>query len=352
MKPPEELSLKLAGLELCAPVGITGEVDEDGLGIGPLSLMGVGFLDLGVVTLLPRAGEVNRDPVNECLLADDPWVNPGARRLADRLGKTKSQVPLLVRLGFAPDANEEQALKERICLIRMLSPWIGAFVLDSLGQGGWPLGVWIRHVRELAGECARHGKPLMVAVSAYDEPMKRRVLEPGSLPGVEGLVITDVQPGSPARIGEMESGRMVIEWLENARAELDIPIIASGGVHEPADALRLLDAGANMVQVNSGVVFFGPGLVKRINEVVLWRDSSMQERKPAVSTIGWLSGALIGLCLVIIGSAAWWVAGGEVIMPYNEILSGLTRSEISNVNFRLLPFMAHDRVTLSGNDAY
>src|SRR3712207_1991539 len=57
---------------------------------------------------------------------------------------------------------------------------------------------------------------------------------------------------------------------------------------------------------------------------------------------------LLGLGMVVGGVLAWWVAVARVMLPYDEEFLGLTRAELAAVNGRLLPFMAHDRVTLAG----
>jgi dihydroorotate dehydrogenase len=44
-----------------------------------------------------------------------------------------------------------------------------------------------------------------------------------------------------------------------------LPIIGVGGILEPADATRLFDAGASLVQVYTGLIYRGPGLIRRIN---------------------------------------------------------------------------------------
>jgi dihydroorotate dehydrogenase len=50
-------------------------------------------------------------------------------------------------------------------------------------------------------------------------------------------------------------------------------LIASGGIHEPRDALELRAAGADLLEVDSGLVYSGPGLPKRINEALLYAES-------------------------------------------------------------------------------
>ena len=45
----------------------------------------------------------------------------------------------------------------------------------------------------------------------------------------------------------------------------DLPIIGVGGIHTADDALRMLDAGASLVQLYTGFIYRGPGLVREIN---------------------------------------------------------------------------------------
>ena len=49
------------------------------------------------------------------------------------------------------------------------------------------------------------------------------------------------------------------------------PIIGVGGIHSPEDAIEKLDAGASLVQLYTGFIYEGPGLIKRINKKLLNR---------------------------------------------------------------------------------
>src|SRR5688572_21856546 len=62
----------------------------------------------------------------------------------------------------------------------------------------------------------------------------------------------------------------------------------------------------------------------------------------------WVWIALLGFGMVIGGCLAWIVAATRVVLPYDEAFVGLSRAELEAVNGRLLAFLAHDRVTLSG----
>src|SRR5262249_59305730 len=83
----------------------------------------------------------------------------------------------------------------------------------------------------------------------------------GSVPGDAGWRVL----GAPARTTVRDALRRLRDHCGPQLA-----IIAGGGIHEPAHALDLLDRGANLVAVESGLVFGGPGLPKRINDALLF----------------------------------------------------------------------------------
>ena len=128
-------------------------------------------------------------------------------------------------------------------------------------------------------------------------------------------------------------------------------IVAGGNVEQPADAWNLLEAGADAVVVGRGLITGGPGLIKRCNEAIL---STMTEETPLESLTldagrsSWFWALAMGLGMFIGGVLAAIIGSTRVVMPYDESLCGLTRDQIISINPRLLPFMAHDRLSLAG----
>jgi hypothetical protein len=118
----------------------------------------------------------------------------------------------------------------------------------------------------------------------------------------------------------------------------------------------LLAAGAAFVEVHSGLVYAGPGLPKRINDLVA--NAYPAPRGPAASLNprlrafyswpNWVWIALLGAAMLFGGILAWLIAITRVVLPYDELFVGLSRTDLATINARLLPFMAHDRVTLAG----
>ncbi|MEH7515707.1 hypothetical protein V7146_23575 [Gottfriedia acidiceleris] len=113
---------------------------------------------------------------------------------------------------------------------------------------------------------------------------------------------------------------------------------------EPIDAIELIDTGASLVFLTHGYVLSGPGLPKRINEAVMYR------RKKAMTSLsdGWIWYFLFGLFMFIGGLLALFISLTSTLLPYDEHFLTINRHLILQFIDRILPFMSHDRMTLSG----
>lgn len=128
-------------------------------------------------------------------------------------------------------------------------------------------------------------------------------------------------------------------------------MIVAGGVTEPEDVRRLLDAGANVTVVDAGLIISGPGLVKRCNEALLATLPVASKPEPLTMDAArraWFWALLLGVAMFAGGLLAIILASTRVVLPYDESLSGMTRAELNRLNPWLLAFMAHDRASLAG----
>src|SRR5205807_8162789 len=90
--------------------------------------------------------------------------------------------------------------------------------------------------------------------------------------GAAGVLVDgSVRAQPPGRLTGLPARDAALRLVRTLRQGLGagLPIVASGGVHEPVDALNLFQAGAELVSVDSGLVYSGPGLPKRINAATL-----------------------------------------------------------------------------------
>ncbi|MBV9710712.1 MAG: hypothetical protein JO011_07355, partial [Ktedonobacteraceae bacterium] len=58
-----------------------------------------------------------------------------------------------------------------------------------------------------------------------------------------------------------------------------LPIIGVGGIFEPDDARRMFDAGASLIQIYTGFIYEGPGIVKRVNKALAAETAPSRKRE-------------------------------------------------------------------------
>jgi dihydroorotate dehydrogenase len=361
MAPPPSLRRELLGLSLSSPVGLGAGVDVDGEALAALSRFGLGFLTVGPVTLAPIAHPhaLVREKVVQAIWHADLAVNAGADALIAQLARQAShRVPLGVQLACAPGSAATAATEERRTLIERLAPWSDFFVVDSRAvvDGRWDEVVWRDHLATLhrAAHACLSPRPLLLAIAPDTNQAQAHTLVAGALEvGVRGIVVgggvrapdDGYRTGAPTQATSLELVRAL-----RGRWGQAITLIGSGGVHAPADALAFLDAGADLVQLASGLVYAGPGLPKRIGEAIHARHEAAvpaRSHRPPLWHQSTLWMLLLGLGMIASGLVAAVVAGTRVVLPYDEAFVCLSRAELAALNARLLPFMAHDRVTLA-----
>ena len=392
MAPPASLSTEIAGICFPGPVGLGAGLDPRAQAFAALARFGFGFVEAGPVTVAPRPDRgVVRRTGPDTLTYTDLLANPGAAAVhAQLLSLGRLPVPLGIRLAVAPGTAPEVARQEIATLVRWLGPLADYLVLDLpvvwslVSDVIWSASRWtellataVAEVRELEPR-----RPLFLRVppGVADEQLTTR-LGPALETGFSGVVVAGGVPAESAGgedsavadctarcVGETTHAA-AIDTVRSLRAGWSdqMTIIGSGGIMAPGHALDLLDAGANLVQVHSGLVFTGPGLPKRINEVVRWRAARARSVEAvgmqldrarsvkSVTTVGhgratpyWLGFWLMGALLIAGGAVAWLVGATLVVLPYDLAFLGHDRAALEAVNPRLLSFMAHDRISLAG----
>jgi hypothetical protein len=265
---------------------------------------------------------------------------------------------LVARLAVSPGVSAREAADEVRAMAGHVGPHAAVLAIDP-GQAatGWDdaacaefLDLAVRGAREAAPRCATW---LVVPPDLDPAEVERRVglARAAGIGGVlvDGRVRDNDRPGwkrmgRPARGPAAATVRLLRERFGDSLA-----ITSSGGVHEPADALDLLEAGADLVAIDSGLVYSGPGLPKRVNDAILHArrapEPGTSERAPELA---WFWLGLLGVSMLAGGTIALAIAATRVVLPYDEHFVGMSREVLEGVNPRLLPFMTHDRVTLAG----
>ncbi|WP_091167110.1 hypothetical protein [Paenibacillus sp. 1_12] len=351
------LASQLAGIPLKYPVGLSGGLDPDGTAHQALAQFGFGFIEIGPVTIeanINKECPIQRDPVNESIIYTDAGSSEGLNELMKRLERNQGHtLPLMLRVKSTTGRTPVEARSELLTMLESLSYYAAGFYIESLDES-WSIEAAIAHLQDLqqAVRALPTVKPMFLYIPVDYPRESLKLLLAGLSPGWSGVVIGDMQRTSEGDLTGIVLKPLSIDKVRCIREQnmsASLSIIASGGIHQPLDALELMDAGADYVQLHSGLVYSGPGLPKRINEAIIYEKLRTVEQPPAPSfwlNWGWM--CLLGIGMIIGGALAWMIAATSVVLPYDISFLGMLPSVLDEANPFVLQFMSHDRVTLAG----
>lgn len=296
----KRLRTELWGLVFPNPVGLAAGFDKNAEVYHALGALGFGFVEVGTVTPQGQAGNPKprlfRLASHLAVINRMGFNNQGSYLVAKNLvDYAYSDVPIGINIGKnKATPNEEAALDYSKCM-DMLYPYGHYFVINISSpntphlrdlQQTQSLRLLIRAVREKAAEMEARGvkrKPILlkVAPDLTDEQM-RDVVHAAVDEGIAGIVATNTTLSREAvkdhpHAGEAGglSGKPLTEistsWVKEIYQEVGdkVPIIGVGGIFTGEDAYEKIRAGASLVQVYTGMIYQGPGIVKQINKKLL-----------------------------------------------------------------------------------
>lgn len=358
MKPAPLTATVLNEHTYISPVGLSREIDPDLYAVNPLSLFGIGLQEVALVTRDPILGDISRNDLDQTLQISHPWVNKGLDHTRNcAKGWRDTNCKKIIRLGYKPGSSVIEATEERIEIIESLKDSIDIFVVDEINDENWSYDEWEQHLKIIMNLCSQYKKIIWLSGSIQDMMWKEK-LNQLSLEGIHGIMLIGRSFGEDGwTIGKYDSPETWQEWITFGKQK-NWPIAVSAGIKTPDEAIQYLKWGADFLLLNTGLIYSGPGLCKRINEAII-DEKNKQIKKTNIhmdyfnsgqirTSISWISGFLIGVCLIISGVIAWLVASNSVVLPYDTQITGISVSEIQSINDRLLHFMSHDRITLSG----
>lgn len=296
------LSQRCFGLLFDNPVGLAAGVDKDARLVPFWEALGFGLVEVGSVSARPSAGNPRprafRLPADRALINRMGLPSEGADAVAERLRGLPRRAPLGVNLVKTHDAAivGEAAIADFRESFRRLAP-LADYVTLNVSCPNTADGATFEEpaaldalLSALAAPRRAREVPLLLklappAQGAPDEGRLREQLAVARARGVAGLVLTNTttardglrsDSGAVARIGRGGlSGPPLAaraEAMVRAAYRLSdgkLPIIGVGGVDSAEAAYRRVRAGARLVQLYTGLVYEGPGLVRRINEGLL-----------------------------------------------------------------------------------
>jgi len=291
---PDAEPVEAFGLSFPNRVGLAAGYDKDGEGWRGLAALGFGHIEVGTVTPEPQPG--NPKPRVFRLVEQRSVINRmgfpgrGAAYVAEQLAGRRPGGPVLgVNIGKQKTTHLEDAAGDYEELVDVFGP-LADYLAVNISSPNTPglrrlqerdflgelLGRIAARRSELAGRLGRKVPVLVkLAPDLTDEQLETAVDVILSF-GLDGIIATNTttsREGLDHPLAGEEGGLSGAALTERSTAIISrihahtggkIPIIGVGGIMGPDDARAKLDAGATLVQVYTGLIYEGPGLVKRI----------------------------------------------------------------------------------------
>ena len=270
-------------------VGLAAGMDKNGVALKAWPALGFGHIEVGTVTRHAQPGNPKprlfRLRESGAIINRMGFNNEGADALAGRLATLGPVgVPLGISIGKSKVTPVEEAVDDYLHSLRALRRFAD-YVAINVSSPNTPglRGLQDRAaLDELVGALGAEaeGTPLLVKIAPdLSEEAIGEVLQVCADHGVAGLIATnttisrDGVAGADQAVAESESGGLSGRPLTHRSREVvafvhrqapSLPIIGVGGISTPDDALRMLDAGASLVQVYTGFIYGGTGLVRGV----------------------------------------------------------------------------------------
>ncbi len=293
--PDARLAVEVFGVRFANRVGLAAGYDKNGIAVPGLAALGFGHLELGTITRLPQVGNqrprVHRVPSAEALINSMGFPNAGV----DALNPAAAPVRIGINIGKGKDTPLEQAGEDYCYLLERVYRRADYVTINISSPN-------TLNLRQLQARAAMES--LLTSVVSMRNQLTPRVpllvkiapdLTPAELDdvitavtacGVDGIIATNTtiaRTNIPAAQRDLKGGMSgaplraraaeVIRYLAD-QTKGSLPIIGVGGITRPEDALEKLDAGASLVQLYTGLVYSGPGLVRQILRALQARSRS------------------------------------------------------------------------------
>ncbi len=294
-----DLERRYMGLTFPNPVGLAAGFDKDGRHLEALACLGFGFLEVGTVTPRPQPGNPHprlfRLSADRALINRMGFNNDGAQALAQRLRRWREQAhagprPVIgANIGKNKDTPNEQAADDYLECFHTLAPWADYFAVNVSSpntpglrdlQSREPLLHLLESLQN-ANQRLPAPRPLLLKIAPdMDARQLDEIADIARYTQLAGLIATNttlvrsglrtnaqrleaIGPGGLSGAPLRQRATEVIRHLRH-RLGPEALLIGVGGIDSPQAAQEKFQAGADLVQVYTGLIYEGPGLVRDI----------------------------------------------------------------------------------------
>lgn len=279
---PAAAPVDLLGLRFRNRVGLGAGFDKDGVAIRGWAALGFGFVELGTVTPRPQAGNPRprlfRLPSDDALINRMGFNNDGADALARRIAAARPHLPDGFVIGVNIGRNRDGSVDDYPVAARAVASvadYLGVNVSSPNTPGLRQLQDPDQLVRILEAVAdAAPGAPLLVKLSPdLSDAERATLIERLDASPATGVIVSNTTVTRPVRSRRVAqeagglSGRPLLAATTRAVAQAaghGLAVIGSGGIGSGEDASSVLRAGAALVQLWTGMIYAGPGLIGEV----------------------------------------------------------------------------------------
>ncbi len=297
------LEREVFGLKFQNPVGLAAGFDKNAELMGEMANLGFGFVEIGTVTPLPQPGNdklrMFRLPADAALINRMGFNNFGVDVAAERLATFRKnakgdQKDLIIggNIGKNKVTPNEDAVSDYIKCFDRLFDVVDYFVVNVSS----PNTPGLRELQEkeplmnllntLQQRNSKNGisRPILLKIAPdLTDSQLDDIVDIVQQTKIAGLIATNTtisraDLSSPDSLKNEMGGLSgkpltkrsteVISYIHK-KSNGSFPIIGVGGIHSAEDAIEKLNAGASLVQLYTGFIYEGPGLIGRINKSLL-----------------------------------------------------------------------------------
>lgn len=301
--------VQIMGLSLPNPVGLAAGLDKDAAHVDALAAMGFGFIEVGTLTPRPQPGNPRprlfRLRHQQAIINRMGFNNRGIDAAVERIRRSRFRGVLGVNIGKNFDTPLENAVQDY--LIGMQKAWaVASYLVVNLSSPNTPglrslqFGDELRRLLERLKEeqerlTVQHSRrvPLVIKIAPDLRDEEVALIATALLEyGVDGVIATNTtlqrtgvekhplshEAGGLSGAPLQKQSSHVIACLHEVLGDR-LPIIGTGGICTAADAIEKKRAGASAVQLYSGFIYQGPGLIGET--VRAWAREGMQKPEDA-----------------------------------------------------------------------
>lgn len=289
----KRLETEVFGLKFKNPVGLGAGFDKDATLYKEFSSFGFGFIEIG--TLTPKGQEGNPKKrafrlVEDSAIINRMGFNNGGVQLAIEKLKKNKDVLIGGNIGKNKLTLNENAVDDYLICFNALYDYVHYFVVNVSSpntpnlrelQEKEPL---TKLLQTLQNENLAKPKPKPILLKIAPDLTDSQLLDIIDIVNetkIAGVIATNttlsregLQSDNKKETGGMSGKPLakrsteVIRFLSE-RSNKAFPIIGVGGIHSAEDAIEKLEAGACLIQLYTGFIYEGPGLIKAINKKIL-----------------------------------------------------------------------------------